>query len=329
MKVARWYNNRDIRIETEEVRRPGSGEMLVKVMACGVCGSDLVEWYRLPRAPLVQGHEVGAEVVEVGDGVSEFNVGDRVFVAPKVPCMACAYCNKEAYPVCTEVKDRLPGGFAEYVSVPKELVKHGTYALPESIDYDQATFIEPLACAIRAQKLSNLMSGERIVVLGAGISGLLHIKLAKRLGCEVIATDVSEKRLEYAKAFGADQTVKAGDPLPGKADCVMVCTGAPAAIEQAWKTVDAGGAIVFFAVPGPDKEVSIPVNDLWRKEVRVLTSYYCGPPDLLKAILLLSKREITVDDMITHRLPLDEIEEGFRLVMEGEDSLKVVIQPNN
>ncbi|MGD9300803.1 MAG: alcohol dehydrogenase catalytic domain-containing protein, partial [Desulfobacterales bacterium] len=153
MKVARWYNNQDIRIEEVPTPEPGPDEMLVKVISCGICGSDIVEWYRLPRAPLVPGHEIGAEVVEVGKSVKKFNPGDRVFIAPKVPCMECDYCKNGHFPACTQIKERLPGGLAEFVLVPNNLIEKGAYRLPESISYDQATFIEPLACVVRAQRL--------------------------------------------------------------------------------------------------------------------------------------------------------------------------------
>ena len=204
MKAAVWYNNQDIRIEEQPLRRPSRGEILVKVMSCGICGSDVVEWYRLPRAPLVQGHEVGAEVVEVGPAVTRFKPGDRVFIAPKVPCLNCGYCRDGHFPQCTGVKERLPGGFAEYILVPEILVERGTYLLPETLSYDQATFIEPLACVVRAQRLAGLQEGHSVLVLGCGMSGLLHIQLAKTKRCRVIATDISQKRLEFAKRFGAD-----------------------------------------------------------------------------------------------------------------------------
>ncbi|MFH1490295.1 MAG: alcohol dehydrogenase catalytic domain-containing protein, partial [Pseudomonadota bacterium] len=178
MKVATWYNNKDIRIEEVPRPEPGPHEMLVKVMSCGICGSDIVEWYRLPRAPLVQGHEIGAQVVEVGDAVDKFQTGDRVFIAPKVPCMECETCRKGHHPVCSAIKVRMPGAFAEYVLVPEAIVEKGTYPLPASMTYDQSTFIEPLACVVRAQRLAGLHANQTVMIVGCGISGLLHIKLA-------------------------------------------------------------------------------------------------------------------------------------------------------
>jgi L-iditol 2-dehydrogenase len=336
MKVSRWYNNADIRLEEVPKPKPGPKEMLVKVLACGICGSDIVEWYRLPRAPLVQGHEIGALVMETGSAVQKFKAGDRVFIAPKVACQQCEYCRQGHHPVCANVKDRLPGGFAEYILVPEALVDKGTYRLPDNMTYEQSTFIEPLACVVRAQRLAGLARNQTVLILGCGMSGLLHIKLAKTKGCTITATDMNDTRLALAKKFGAGLTLKATDAVPDrllketgrKADAVIVCTSSLSAIEQAWKCVDKGGVVVFFAVPEPGKQVTLPINDFWTKEVRILTSYYCGPDDLAAALELLASGALTVDDLITHRLPLAETAQGFKLVLDGQASIKVIIQPN-
>ncbi|PKN20053.1 MAG: alcohol dehydrogenase [Deltaproteobacteria bacterium HGW-Deltaproteobacteria-6] len=336
MKVSYWYNNKDIRIEEIATPAPGPKEMLVKVMSCGICGSDIVEWYRLPRAPLVQGHEIGAQVVAAGDAVKKYHPGDRVFIAPKVPCGKCSYCLNGHFPQCSEIKERLPGGFAEYILVPEILVEHGTYLLPENITYDQSTFIEPLACVVRAQRLARVEKGQLVMIIGCGMAGLLHVKLAGSKGCKVIAADINETKLAYASQMGADVTIDAtnnfSERLIGengkKADVVFLCAAADAAMEQAWQCVDKGGVIVLFAVPGPDKKVVVPVNDFWMKEITILTSYYCGPPDITEAMKLIESGVVTVDDLVTHRLGLNDIAKGFQLVSEGKESIKVIIQPN-
>ena len=336
MKVAYWYNNKDIRIEEVPTPTPGPKEMLVKVISCGICGSDIVEWYRLPRAPLVQGHEIGAQVVALGDSVNKYKLGDRVFIAPKVPCMKCFYCENRHYPQCTEVKERLPGGFAEFILVPEILVERGTYLLPQNINYDQSTFIEPLACIVRAQRQSSLKKGQSVMVIGCGMSGLLHIKLAKEKGCKVIAADINKVKLEFARRMGADIIINAADSFSErlvaengkKADAVFLCASADSAVQQAWECVDKGGVIVLFAVPGPDKKVVVPVNDFWMKEITIITSYYCGPPDIAEAMKLIESGKIVVDDLITHRLALMDIAYGFQLVSDGRESIKVIIKPN-
>ena len=198
MKAAYWYNNKDIRIKKVRTPKPKHKEMLVKVISCGICGSDIVEWYRLPRAPLVQGHEIGAEVFAAGASVKKYKPGDRVFIAPKVPCMKCFYCENGHYPQCSEVKERLPGGFAEYILVPEILIERGTYLLPENITFDQSTFIEPLACVVRAQRLARVKKGQSMLVIGCGMSGLLNVKLAQTKGCKIIAADINKTKLEIA-----------------------------------------------------------------------------------------------------------------------------------
>ena len=337
MKVAKWYNNQDIRIEEEPTPKPGPDEMLVKVISCGICGSDVVEWYRLPRAPLVQGHEIGAEVVETGSGVGGFKPGDRVFIAPKVPCMECEYCKKGSYPVCSGIKERLPGGFAEYILAPQALIEHGAYALPDNLTYDQSTFIEPLACVVAAQRIAGLEKGQSVLVMGCGMSGLLHVQLAKNRGCKVIATDINPMRLTRAKGYGADAVINPGEDdvlerlldQNGKpADLVMMCTSALPAVEQAWNCVDKGGSIVFFAVPGPEKQVAIPLSELWTREIQIKTSYYCGPPDIAESMELIRSGRIVVDELVTQRLPLDEIAAGFAMVIDGSDSIKIIIKPH-
>jgi L-iditol 2-dehydrogenase len=315
---------------------PGPKEMLVKVISCGICGSDIVEWYRLPRAPLVQGHEIGADIVTVGGSVKRNKPGDRVFIPPKIPCGKCFYCVNGHYPQCTEIKERLPGGFAEYILVPEIFVENGTYLLPENITYDQSTFIEPLACVVRAERLAGIQKADSVLVIGCGMSGLLHVKMARAKGCRVIAVDINKKKLEIAARMGADVVIDSGDDVAArliaeygkKADTVLVCSGAEAALEQAWKCVDKGGRVVLFAVPGPDKKSVVPINDFWMKEITILTSYYCGPPDIIEAMELIESGNIVVDDLITHQLPLADIAYGFKLVSDGRESIKVIIKPH-
>jgi L-iditol 2-dehydrogenase len=333
MKVAKWYNNKDIRIEEAPVPDVGPGEIKVEVLSCGICGSDICEWYRLPRAPLVPGHELGGRVIETGAGVTGFQVGERVFVAPKIPCMECYYCRKGHHPICSEVPERLPGGFAQYVVVPEAIVRGGTYLLPENMTYDQSTFIEPLACVVRAQRLSNVQAGQTLMIIGCGMSGLLHVKLGIEKGCRVIAADISDYRLSLAKELGADVVVNASRDValsPGKKkpDTIILCTAAIPAIDQAFNCLDKGGTLVFFAVPDPGQDVVVPINALWMRETTLLTSYYCGPDDIQNAIEYINTGTIKVDDMITHKLPLDQIGKGFALVLDGSRSLKVIIHPN-
>jgi len=339
MRVAMYYNNRDVRLE--EVPRPkiGPGEFLMKVMASGICGSDVLEWYRVKTAPRVLGHEATGEIVEVGKGVERYKVGDRVFVSHHVPCGTCRYCKRGHETACETLHTTNydPGGFAEYIRVPKINAERGVYLLPKNISFEEGTFIEPLGCVVRGQRLARVGAGDTVLVIGSGVSGLLHVQLARLKGAErVIATDISEYRLKAAKKFGADAVINARDDVPKKlrqlndgrlADRVIVCTGAPAASEQALQCVDRGGTILFFAVPRLGTDIKIPFTELWRNEVSMMTSYGAAPNDLEEALKLLTEQQINVRDMITHRLGLTEAGLGFKLVAEAKDSLKVIIEP--
>lgn len=340
MRVAVYYSNKDVRLEERPTPKIGAGELLVKVMASGICGSDVMEWYRIKRAPLVLGHEVTGEVVEVGEGVDRYNVGDGVFVSHHVPCDTCRYCLSGHHTVCETLRKTNfdPGGFAEYIRVPQINVEHGTYPLPDEVSFEDGTFIEPLGCVLRGQRLAQVQSGNSVLVLGSGISGLLHIQLARvREAGRVIATDINEYRLKAAKRFGADTVIHAKEDVPARlreanedrlADRVIVCTTAPSAFAQALQSVDRGGAILFFAPTEPGLDISIPINDFWRNEITLLTSYATSPQDITRAMELIRDRAVNVHDMITHRLGLAEAGKGFQLVASAKESIKVIIEPH-
>ncbi len=339
MRVAMYYNNRDIRLEEMPKPRIGPGELLVKAMACGICGSDVIEWYRIKTAPRVLGHEMTGKIVEVGEGVDRYKIGDRVFVSHHVPCNACHYCLNGHHTACETLHKTNfdPGGFAEYVRVPKINVELGVYPLPKEVSFEDGTFIEPLGCVVRGQRLAQIKPGHSVLILGSGTSGLLHVQLAKALGARrVIATDINDYRLEAAQKFGADNVINGKEDVPAAlrkvnenrlADKVIVCTGALPAFYQALKSVDKGGTVLFFAVPEPGRDVSIPLNEFWRNEITMMTSYGASPTDLTEALEIIRTHKVNVHEMITHRLSLAETGEGFRLVAEAKECIKVIIEP--
>ena len=334
-----YYNNRDVRLEEMAVPAIGAGELLVRVKASGICGTDVMEWYRIKKAPLVLGHEIAGVVTAVGAGVGDYRPDDRVFISHHVPCMKCRYCLKGHHSVCDLLRSTHfdPGGFAEFIRVPKINVELGAFRLPDEISFEDGSFIEPLGCVVRAQRFAEMAAGQSVLVVGSGISGLLHIKLARARGAGlIVATDVNEFRLEAAKKMGADAALDARADVPEKfkqlndgrlADLVVVCTGANAAIAQALKSVERGGTILFFAPTAAGVEVPIPLYDLWRDEVAIVTSYAASPDDLRESIELLQSRRVVVGDMITHRLGLAEAGRGFELVAGARDSIKVIIDP--
>jgi len=340
MKVGMYYSNSDVRIEEMPVPEVGNKDILVRVKASGICGSDVMEWYRIKRAPLVLGHEVTGEVIEVGIDVDRFKPGDRVFTLHHVPCEECPECLKGHETACRDfqsVNNFEPGGFSEYLKVGGKSVETGTLKLPDNISYEEGTFIEPLGTVLRGLRATGIKPGDSLLVIGAGLSGLLFIKAAKALGAgRIIATDMQESRLKAARLFGADYTALAGEDVPALleginngrlADRVILTTGAMPAVEQAMDSVERGGTLLFFAVPRPEEKVEVDFNRYWRNDITLKTSYGSAPVDHYRAVELMSSGRIDVKDMITHRLPLEQISLGFQMAAEGKDCLKVIIEP--
>jgi L-iditol 2-dehydrogenase len=336
-----YYNNRDVRIEELPKPRIGKGEILVKVLASGICGSDVLEWYRIKKAPLVLGHEIAGEIVEVADDVERYKVGNRVFVSHHIPCNTCHYCLNGHHTACETLHTTNydPGGFAEYIRIPRLNVDRGVFLLPEEISFEQGTFIEPLACVIRGQKLAELKQGQSVLILGSGISGLIHLLLARALGAgRIITTDINEYRLKIARELGADAAIDGKENIPLRvrqlnnnrlADLVIICTGALPVFTQALQSVDRGGTVLFFASTEPNVELPVPVNEFWRNEIKLMPSYGNSPQEAAAAIELIQAGRIPVNKMITHQLSLNETGRGFQLTAQAGKSLKVIIKPHN
>jgi len=340
MRVAMYYNNRDVRVEELPTPRIGPGELLVKVLASGICGSDVMEWYRIKKAPRVLGHEIAGEIVEVGKGVDQYKMGDRVFVSHHVPCNTCQYCLNGFHTLCDTLRTTNfdPGGFAEYLRVPRINVDRGVFVLPDEISFEDGVFIEPLACVLRGQRIARLRPGQCVFVIGSGISGVLHIALARASGARwIIASDIDEYRLKAAKKFGADETILAKDVNPvgireinqGRlADLVIVCAGTISAYIQALQSVDRGGTVLCFAPLEPGLNFVFPFFDFWNDGISLLSTYGGSPFDITTAIELIRAQRLPLREMITHRLPLEETGLGFQLVAEAKDSIKVIIEPH-
>ncbi len=340
MRAAVYYSNQDIRLEEMPVPEIGLGEVLMRVEASGICGTDLLEWYRRHKAPLVLGHEVAGVITAIGGGVKRFKVGDRICAAHHVPCNTCHYCLSGHHTVCDTLRRTNfdPGGFAEYLRLPRLNVEHGIFPVPEEISFEEATFVEPLACVLRGQRLAHFQPGQCVLVIGSGVAGLLHIQLARISGASrIVATDIVDYRLQAARKFGADIAIYARDYTPASlrdatdgrlADLVVLCTGAISAIKQALESVERGGTVLFFAPTESGVNVAISVNDLfWRNEITLTSSYGGSPADYAAALELIKAGKIRVRETITHRLGLAETALGFQLVARAQDSLKVIIEP--
>ena len=341
MRVAMYYNNHDVRVEEMPVPEIGPGELLVKVEASGICGSDVMEWYRIQKAPMVLGHEVAGTIVQAGAGVDRFKEGDRMVVTHHVPCNACHYCLSGHHTVCDTLRETNfePGGFSEYLRVPAINVDRGVFIMPDALSFEEASFAEPLACVYRGQRRANIRPGQTVIVLGSGLAGLLHINLARALGAgRIVATDMVPARLEAAGRLGAEFTLLATDDVPARlrevndgrlADLVIVCTGAPPALQQGLDSVDRGGTVLFFAPTEPGVNISVPVNDVFFRNDATLTTTYAGAPaDLATALEMIASGRVQVGQMISHRLGLEDSGLGFKLTAEAQSSLKVIIQPH-
>lgn len=341
MRVLMYYSNADVRVEEMPTPRPGPGELLLKVMACGICGSDVMEWYRRDKVPLVLGHEVVGEVVAVDPAVDRFRPGDRVAVTHHVPCNTCHYCRSGHHTMChTLLKGTAfhPGGFSEYLRVPAINVDRGVFHIPANVSFEKASFMEPLACVLRGQRQANIRPGQSVLVLGSGIAGLLHVGLARALGAGlVVAADTIPFRLEKAREMGADLALQADDKLiPALqeannghlADQVII--GFEGFIPLALKAVERGGTVLFFAGASEGTMIPASVNDIfWRTEITLTSSYAGAPSDCDTALTLIRAGAVPVEKTITHRVGMAKGPEGFAMVADpvNHNAVKVIVEP--
>jgi L-iditol 2-dehydrogenase len=322
----------------EEWPRPGAGpgEILLRVRGCGLCGSDIAKLVPSPALhPMVFGHEVVGDVVEVGAGVSGFAVGDRAVAAHHVPCGACHYCRRGSASMCRAFKASHldPGGFAEYVRVPADNVRYATFRLPPSLGDEAASFVEPLACCHRAVRRARVEPGDTTVVVGLGSIGCLLVQLLVRAGAAVVGADRLPARAELAKRLGA---AVGGTPAEGAAavrelsdgrgaDQVIVTGGGVAVLPWVEGVVRDGGGIHYFA-GGAGDSLPLPLETLYHRELTVTSTYSSSPADLAAAFDLIATGEVLVDGLITHRVPLERLGEGVDL-MRRYLALKVFVTP--
>jgi len=333
VRVAVYHGGGRLTLERRPDPVPGPGELVVRVRACGLCGSDLMGWYQDPRAPVVLGHEPAGEVVAAGPG-ARFAPGDRVFVHHHVPCMTCELCRAGRHTLCPAFRrTRIdPGGLAELVRVPRENAEVDVLALPDGVPDWAATLIEPLACVVRGQRWAGVGPGSRVAVVGAGAMGLLEVRAALTAGAaRVAAIEPREDRRDRARDAGA-QALAAADPdaladaLGGLADQVFVCTSARDAIAGALHLAGPGGVVQLFAPTPPGELVGLDLGAVFFREVSIQSTYSAGPFDTRDALALLESGRVDAGALISHRLPLAQVEEAFRLARSGE-ATKVVVEP--
>lgn len=331
MKVGVYYSNKDIRVEERPIPKIKNGEILMKTKACGICGTDLLEWYRIKRAPIILGHEATGEIIE--SKADNYKPGEKIFASHHIPCNRCHYCLNNNHTSCETLQKTNydPGGFSEYIRLSKMNVDFGIYFLPNGISFESATLIEPLGCVIRAQRLARVWERETLLVIGCGISGLLHIILGKMKGLKTIAIDINEYRLNCASNFGADLVINGNKDVlkiikknASPPDCIILCCSSPKAIDTAFSLIDKGGIIVFFSVSPPNIKIPFPITRFWKEQITIITSYGAGPSDLQASLKIIER--IDTKTMITNIFPLLEIQKAFSLVEKQGRSIKVVIK---
>ncbi len=326
-------------VKVTEVPRPSpaEGEVLVRLRCCGVCGTDLEKIHGHGITSRTLGHEEVGEVVELGAGVRGLSIGQRVYAHHHVACGVCELCLRGEQTLCPEYsKHNLqPCGLAEYFIVPKYNVERGAVlSLPDKLGYEEASFIEPLACCIRGLGRTNAKTAASILIYGAGPVGLLHLKLLRTYGEKrVVVSDISDYRLGLAARMGADATFNATNAedrdrvlssLPGGPELVVLATGSSAAFEEATRVVGRGGTILLFGAPKKDAKGTIDIARFFLNGTRLVSSYAASETETNEALELLATGRIVVSDMITHRFPLDRSRDAFAIA-DQQQCMKALI----
>lgn len=336
MRVARLYDVGDVRVEEMERPVPGPQELLVRTLACGICTGEIMPWYMRRKAPLVPGHEPVGVIEEVGGRLDRFRPGDRVFVHHHAPCLACPACRRGEHVQCAtwRATQLVPGGLAEYFLVKPEN-QRDTLKLPDSVSDLDGVLVEPAACVVKSLRRAALKPGESILVLGLGIMGMMHLRLARHLGAGlIVGADLLEERAQKAQPMGADYGLAAsGDALLEQmrtltggagADVVIVGPGTIEALKLGIDAAGRGATVVQFTATAPGLELSLRPHDLYFSEVRLVPSYSAGPQETRAALELIEGGVLSAASLITHRFPLEQVNEAFAMVARPQ-ALKVAV----
>jgi L-iditol 2-dehydrogenase len=321
MRIARSLTSREVVVEELADPVAGAGEVVCRVLACGVCGSDVSEAYVSRKLPGVLGHEVVGEVLQIGAGVDEVAIGDRVVIHHHVPCGACRRCRRGHETLCEQFRSTAldPGGFAERVRLSAPLVSE-LLALG-SVDPVAGTFVEPLGCVLRALHRAGLRPGDALLVVGAGSNGLLAVAAARARGVDAVwVREPRADRRAVARGLGAADHAR--EPV----DVAFVTTANAEAIAGAAAALAAGGTLCLYATTGPGTPLGLDTEQLFLRELTVCSSWSAGPADMLAAYELIASGRIDVLALVTHRLPLAQTGRALGLQRRGE-ALKAIVEP--
>ena len=327
MLAARFIAIGNLQLVKEDVPRPGPGEVLIKVKAAGICGTDahILKGESASTPPVILGHEYAGEVVELGEEVNTLDLGDRISVDPNIFCHTCYYCHSGKEHLClnlTALGVDIDGGFAEYAVVP-EVQAH---LLPPSVDFTAGAFIEPVACCIRGLQQARIQPGDEVVILGGGPIGLILLQLAVAAGGRVTVSEPVQGKWALAKELGAVRTVLP-EELPSDAfDVVIEAAGVKSTVEQSIKVARRGASVVWFGVSPQGTQAAIEPHEVFRKELQIAGSFI-NPHTHARAVKLVGTGAVQVEPLISHRFPLGKIHEALAVHGSG-DASKVMIIPS-
>ena len=341
MKAAVVKSNSNIEIKNIENQSVGSGDILVKMRACGICGSDVEKVFGKYGQPSMRlGHEPAGIITQVGSDVSNFSVGDRVFTHHHVACYSddCHECSHGNETMCKKYYESNlePCGLADEYIVPEWNVEHGgVLKIPDSVTFEEAAMIEPLACCIRAWKKVTFKKNDSVAVLGIGPTGIMHALLAKSYGFEkIFCLDLNEFRLDFAKKFetitinsgntNALEKIKSETANQG-VDVVIVSTSSLDALKDAVNFVRKGGTIVMFGVPSKGAKIDLDMSEVYSKGITIVNSYAASDSDTEDALEKISSKQINVTQLITHKYHLDESQKAFEHARSGDNAMKIII----
>lgn len=341
MKASVCYKKNDLRTEDLPTPEISDNEVLIKMLACGLCGTDIqkIRGDSVTK-PTVLGHEVVGQIVKKGKNINNYQLGDRVITAIHVPCFTCHYCNKGHYTICEQFRTNNidPGGFAEFIRIPELHLKHLTHKVSDNVTDEEATLIEPIACCLHGLKQADIRPDDSVLIMGAGTIGILHAQLAKIKGAnKVIVSDMSEYKLQKALKVGSDYAINITEKdiisevnqiTNGQGvDVIVIAAGVSSLVSDAVNMVRRAGRIIVFSGFDKNKLVTLDASRFFKDEISIIGTYSVTPYEFPEALDLLEKRKLNTDEIITHVFPLDKLSEAIDLSTDPKQSvLKVIIK---
>ena len=341
MKASVCYKKNDLRTEDLPTPEISDNEVLIKMLACGLCGTDIqkIRGDSVTK-PTVLGHEVVGQIVKKGKNINNYELGDRVITAIHVPCFTCHYCNKGHYTICEQFRTNNidPGGFAEFIRIPELHLKHLTHKVSDNVTDEEATLIEPIACCLHGLKQADIRPDDSVLIMGAGTIGILHAQLAKIKGAnKVIVSDMSEYKLQKALKVGCDYAINITEKdiisevnqiTNGQGvDVIVIAAGVSSLVSDAVNMVRRAGRIIVFSGFDKNKLVTLDASRFFKDEISIIGTYSVTPYEFPEALDLLEKRKLNTDEIITHVFPLDKLSEAIDLSTDPKQSvLKVIIK---